>query len=48
MRRRYASATAEIHDDADSPDGEPAPVHQAADDDTARSEVNGSVSKPRR
>jgi hypothetical protein len=49
MRRRYASATAEIHDDAEPPDGESAPAHDSADD-TARAEVNGSgrVSKSRK
>jgi hypothetical protein len=47
MRRRYASATAEVHDDAESPDGESAPEHEAADD-TARSEANGKVGKSRR
>jgi hypothetical protein len=41
MRRRYASATAEVRDDADSPGDESAPAHQA-DDDTAGSEANGS------
>ncbi len=41
MRRRYASATAEVRDAAGSPDDESAPRHQAADDDTAESEVNG-------
>jgi hypothetical protein len=53
MRRRYASATAEIHDAADSPGAESAPSDQAAADDddaAARSERNGSrrVSKSRR
>ena len=56
MRRRYASATAEVRDDdADSPGDEAAPGNPAAaadddDDDTASSEVNGSrrVSKSRR
>jgi len=55
MRRRYASATAEVRDDAEvhgaaeSPGDEAAPGNQAAaTDDTARSEVNGSVSKTRR
>ena len=54
MRRRYASATAEVRDDdADSPGDEAAPGNQAADDhddDTASSEVNGSrrVSKSRK
>jgi hypothetical protein len=49
MRRRYASATAEVRDDADSPGDEAAPSQQSADDDTAHPEVNGSrsVSKPR-
>jgi hypothetical protein len=48
MRRRYASATAEVQDDADSPGDEAAPDNQAAD--TASSEANGSprVSKSRR
>jgi hypothetical protein len=48
MRRRYASATAEIRDAADSPDDESAPGHQTADDDTAPSEVNGSGGRSRR
>jgi hypothetical protein len=50
MRRRYASATAAAHDADDSPGDESAPGHQNADDDTARSEGNGSrrVSKSRR
>ena len=49
MRRRYASATAEVQDDADSPGDEAAPDNQAAAD-TASSEANGSprVSKSRR
>jgi len=47
MRRRYASATAEVNDAADSPADESAPGHQTADDDTTPSEVNGSVSKSR-
>jgi hypothetical protein len=47
MRRRYASATAEVRDGADSP-GESAPGHQTADDDTAHSEANGSDGKSRR
>jgi hypothetical protein len=48
MRRRYASATAEVQDDADSPGDEAAPDSQAAAD-TASSEANGSrrVSKSR-
>jgi hypothetical protein len=48
MRRRYASATAEVQDDADSPGDEAAPDNQAAAD-TAGSEANGSrrVSKSR-
>jgi hypothetical protein len=49
MRRRYAGATAEIRDD-DSSGGQSAPGYQAspADDDTVRSEANGSVSRSRR
>ena len=47
MRRRYASATAEVRDNADSPGDEAAARNEAAaaaaaDDDTASSEVNGS------
>jgi hypothetical protein len=55
MRRRYASATAEVQNDADSPGDEAAARDQAAADtadtaDTASSEVNGSrgVSKSRK
>lgn len=50
MRRRYASAMAGVDDDADLPGDESAPGQQSADDDAARSEVNGSrrVSKSRR
>jgi hypothetical protein len=49
MRRRYASATAEIHDDDESPDVEAAPGHEAADEAAAQSEANGSrVSKSRK
>ncbi len=49
MRRRYASATAEVRDDADSP-GDEAAGNEAAADNAAGSEVNGSgtVSKSRR
>jgi len=49
MRRRYAAATAEVRDDADSPDDEAAPTPQSAADDTTQPEVNGSrsASKPR-
>jgi hypothetical protein len=47
MRRRYASATAEMRDASDSPD-DPAPGHQTAGEHAAPSEVNGSGSKPRR
>ena len=47
MRRRYASATAEVHDDAESPADDTA-VRPQADDDTAASEVNGSAAKSRR
>jgi hypothetical protein len=47
MRRRYASATAEVRDDADSPGDEAAAGNEAADD-TAHSEANGSASKTRR
>jgi len=51
MRRRYASATAEVRDDADSSGDELAAGNQVTtDDDTASSEVNGSgrVSKSRK
>jgi hypothetical protein len=41
MRRRYASATAEIHDAAEPPAEESAPRHDSADDDS-HAEVNGS------
>jgi hypothetical protein len=43
MRRRYASATAEVRDDVDSLSDE-APGNQAAVTDTASSEANGSDS----
>jgi hypothetical protein len=48
MRRRYASATAEVRDDADSPGDEAAAGNQPADD-TPSAEGNGSrrVSKSR-
>lgn len=48
MRRRYASATAEVSDAADPPADESAPGHPTADEDAAHSEVNGSVTKSRR
>ncbi|HTX28865.1 MAG TPA: hypothetical protein VME19_17820 [Streptosporangiaceae bacterium] len=43
MRRRYASATAEVREAADPPSGESAPEHQTDTDDTAVvAEANGS------
>ena len=49
MRRRYASATAEFGDAADSPgDQTAAPADQTASDETAPAEANGRASKSRR
>jgi hypothetical protein len=46
MRRRYASATAEVRNAAGSPGDESAPEQVVnADEDTARAEVNGSRSR---
>jgi hypothetical protein len=47
MRRRYASATAEVQDDADSPVDESAPGHQANDDARAEANGGGRVTKSR-
>jgi len=48
MRRRYASATAEVRDDAGSPGDEAAPAPQPAAEPATPSEANGTrVSKSR-